>query len=257
MKRKIFFLIAVLLIIAILLIFLGTKLLYKHPSGDVIELNNSYFTEGFENALILQDLFAKDLSRWHWVQQIPGTNRIEIDEENVHSGENSLKFLAEKSKDSVSKSDIVREGLAFKKGNDLWFSGYFYIPSGTDMREVFLLDFEDSKLYQSPGRRFYIQEGEKLASDQKGFPKRETFRSASPIIKNKWFNLKVHMFLSDGADGKVEVWQEGIKIIDGNGPNLPSSSSIYDRMQIGITANQDLYDQIIYIDDIIVSKDKI
>lgn len=256
MKFKILFLTGVLLII-ILLLFLGITLLYKHPAEKTIELNNSYFMDGFENALTLQDLFVKDLSRWHGVQKIPETNRIEIDGENVHSGENSLKLWAEKSKETVSKSDVIREGIAFKRGDDLWFSGYFYIPEGTDTRGVFLLDFEDSKLYQGPGRRFYIQEGEKLASDQKGFPKRETFRSASPIIKNKWFNLKVHMFLSYGADGKLEVWQAGIKIIEGNGPNLPSSSSIYDRMQIGITANQDLYDQIIYIDDIIVSKDEI
>src|SRR3989338_1836714 len=114
MRFKKIFLTGVLLIILILLLFLGITLLYRHPAEKIIELNNSYFKDGFENALALHDIFPNDLSRWHGVQQIPETNQMEINTKNVHSGENSLKLWAEKSKGTVSKSDIIREGFAFK-----------------------------------------------------------------------------------------------------------------------------------------------
>ncbi len=257
MKFVNYILIGIFLVISLIFIyFFGIIQIYERPSEDILELENSHFSDGFENASNFQDLFLSDLSRWHNVQKIPESNNIELSYEKVYSGENSLKLSAEKTNGEVSKSDILREGFAFKSGDDLWFSGWYYIVGGTDAKGVFLVDFEDSTIYQGPGRRVYIQEGESLASDGKWFPSPKVFRSEIPVPKDRWFNLKIHMFLSSD-NGEMEVWQDGIKVIDGFGKTIPSDSAIYNRLQIGITANSGLFEQVIYIDNIEVSRKRI
>src|SRR3989344_4265034 len=248
MKKSALILIALALCILVLALFLSID-----PNTNINNTNNQseriFITNQFS------DIFQKDLSRWHNIQK-DDNNIIVLDSQIVYSGKNSIKFVSGKSS-GASKADIQREGFSFKKGDDIWTSVWFYIKGGTDTTDMFLLDFEDSTAYQKPGRRIFIQEGEFLASDLgKVFPKPIIFRQEQgkeiKVPKDKWFKVKVHLFL-DEKEGIMEVWQDGVKIIDGKGTTLPSANAVFDRVQVGITANENKKEQTLYLDDITIS----
>jgi hypothetical protein len=48
--------------------------------------------------------------------------------------------------------------------------------------------------------------------------------------------LGLHLRFDDGEQGRVEVWQNGVQIINANGITLPTSNSIQTNLELGITA---------------------
>ena len=49
----------------------------------------------------------------------------------------------------------------------------------------------------------------------------------------------------------MEVWQDGVKVIDAFGKTLPTARTIYNRLQIGLTANGNrTHPQTLFVDDI-------
>src|SRR6266540_3063389 len=136
------------------------------------------FKDGFENADSLVDLVGLD--RWHNVQIEPSTNRVEVTSEKVHSGTRALKLVAASGSGRTTKADIDRQLLTFKKGDEVYFSGWFYLVGGRDVTGIFLWDLESTQYYNAPGRRLYIQGGEYLASDLgKWLPEPPRFRQSS------------------------------------------------------------------------------
>ena len=66
--------------------------------------------------------------------------------------------------------------------------------------------------------------------------------------------LRVHLFLSEGGDGRMEVWQDGTKVLDATGQTLPTARTIYDRLQVGLTANGNrMHAQTLFVDDVAIS----
>ena len=66
----------------------------------------------------------------------------------------------------------------------------------------------------------------------------------------------MHLYLSPNSDGLTEVWQDGVKIITKAGQTLPSGL-VYDWIEVGTTANLSGQAQVIYLDDLVISKDPI
>ena len=56
------------------------------------------------------------------------------------------------------------------------------------------------------------------------------------IPKGRWVNLKARLHLSESADGRVQLWQDGKKMIDEQGQTLPLTGAVYDSLEIGISA---------------------
>ena len=80
------------------------------------------------------------------------------------------------------------------------------------------------------------------------------FGGAPKFPKDKWVEVKIHLRLSDGADGRMQVWQDGIKVLDEAGKTLPRSRTVYDRMQVGLTANNGHNQaQTLFVDDVVLS----
>ncbi len=74
---------------------------------------------------------------------------------------------------------------------------------------------------------------------------------APNVIKDcKWFQLRVHYKLSNHEDGIIQMWQDGVKILDTTGQTLPTADSIYYAMQVGITATP--LETVLYVDDVVV-----
>lgn len=225
------------------------------------------FQENFEGAGKFADLFPKDASRWHGIQCEPKgrhpANRIELSSETVHSGKQAMRFVAEPYDGKVaSKADLLVSRLRFIKGSAVWFSGWYYLAGGGDGSLAFLWDLEASGKWQSPGRRLYLQDGEWLASDLGKWWGGKTFRQPAgkevKFPKDRWVHLKVHLVLSEKQDGVMEVWQDGVKLIDARGQTLPTAKAVYDRLEIGLTANgNQTHAQTLYVDDVVLSNEPV
>ncbi len=178
--------------------------------------------------------------------------------ERAHSGRNALKFIAAPSDGKkISAADIEREGLRFVKGDDVWFSGWYWLEGTSEASTVFLWDLESTALRNSPGRRLFLQDGEMVASDLGKWWTSKKFRAsngAPKFPKDRWVEVKIHLHLSDGTDGRMQVWQDGVKVLDEAGKTLPRARTVYDRMQVGVTANTGrTMTQTLFVDDVVLS----
>ena len=221
------------------------------------------FRDGFEDAVKTEDLFPRDFSRWHGRQRESGAgataNEVALTTERAHSGAHALKCVAAPyDGHTASKADIERGRLYFVKNDDVWFRGWFWLAGGTDASLMFLLNLETTALHNSPGRRLYLQNGEWLASDLGKWWTGKTFRQPRgrevKFPKDRWVELRVHLFLSEDNNGRMEVWQDGAKVIDATGKTLPTARTIYDRLQVGLTANGNRqHAQTLFVDDVVLS----
>jgi len=220
------------------------------------------FRDGFEGAEKLADLFPRDRQRWHGVQRETGarapSNLVALSTERVHAGANALKCVAGPyDGTTASKADIERAGLRFVKGDDVWFSGWFWLEGGSEASLIFLWDLEATALRNSPGRRLFLQSGETVASDLGKWWTSKKFRAvrgAPPFPKDRWVEVKIHLRLSDKDDGRMQVWQNGVKVLDEAGKTLPRARTVYDRLQVGLTANGGRTNaQTLFVDDVVLS----
>ena len=217
------------------------------------------FHDGFEEVPTFSALFSEDGSRWHGQQIDPQQNSANLASDRAHSGEQSVKFYADRYDGfHASKADLQLTGLTLAKGDHVWFSGWYFLEDALDSRWLFLWDLEDTNHMNSPGRRLYLSEGEALASDLGKWWTGDVFRQSAdrytPFPKDRWVELVVHLYLSEGKDGVMEVWQDQSLVLSAEGQTLPTATSTYDRLQVGITANgnQD-HAQVLYVDEITLS----
>lgn len=63
-----------------------------------------------------------------------------------------------------------------------------------------------------------------------------------------------HLYLTENDDGRMEVWQDGEKVIAARGQTLPTARTVYDRLQVGLTANSNReQSHTCYVDDVTIS----
>jgi hypothetical protein len=219
------------------------------------------FAEGFEGITSFPSLLPEDGSRWHGYQLQPEGNEAQVVFDRAHSGGNSLRFYAAPYDGvSASKADLELGGLQFQKGDDVWFSGWYFLEEASDSKNLFLWDLEETRRWNSPGRRIYLSGGEALTSDLGKWWGGEVFRQpvdhTVPFPKGAWVEVVLHLYLSEGEDGLLEAWQDGALVLSGRGQTLPTKESIYDRMQVGITANgNEGQAQVLIVDDIVLSRE--
>jgi hypothetical protein len=220
------------------------------------------FREDFEQAYGLMSF-----ERWHTDNTDPARagqpanyyhlgNRVTRVTDRQHRGQASMRFLA-KPAEVVSKAALEKNILYFAKGDHLYFSAWFYLEPTPDIYDVggfTLCDFE-STFMQSVGLRIIVRPGDALAFELK-LPKTEFNQGEDSVAfpAGQWVNVKTHTFLSD-KDGRVQLWQDGRKVLDQRGRTLPFANTIYDRLEIGITAigAGSHYEKILYVDDLEIS----
>jgi hypothetical protein len=236
----------------------------KDPESGTLYPVTRNFEDGFED-------FAGLMTppRWHHNNTDParaGTpdnyynlgNRIAWSPTVKHSGVASLRFYARPSSKTVSKASLMKNIMYFKKGDHLYFSGWFFLqktPSIYDGGGFTLVDFESSFM-QAVGLRIIFRKNDALSFELE-LPKTEFNQDSGSEVSfptERWVHVQAHALLSDQA-GLVQIWQDGKKVLDKPGRTLPLADTVYDRVEVGISAlaKGAKYEKILYVDDVVIS----
>lgn len=182
-------------------------------------------------------------------------SRMDPSSERKHSGTQSLKLFAEEPswRMDLTKTSIDTELVYFGRGDNFWFSGWFYLESG---RPTGILDIESSYTKHGPGMRILFDDELRPRAELK-FAHKPTYRmgrgNSFRFPSGKWVEVKLHLYLMDDDNGRIELWMDNQKVLDANGPTLPVADVVYNRMQVGITANPDDVRTTMFLDDVRVS----
>lgn len=235
-----------------------------------------HFEEGFEDVDRIADLIGIDRGWTTFTLQSPqapsvqkynqlrnrilreGTdfldNRVEPSSEVVHSGSKALKCYSTPPSPQMTtaKASLSTTLLYFEKGDDVWFSGWYYVAEGGMPFTV--MDLECTHFKEHPGMRIMIGQDGYVRFELKWANKptyRQPKESRVPFPTGRWVHLKSRLKLSEAADGVVQLWQDGVKLIDEHGQTLPLASAIFDSLEIGISAHSfGPNPATLYVDDI-------
>ncbi|MBC8124430.1 MAG: heparin lyase I family protein [Candidatus Kapabacteria bacterium] len=210
-------------------------------------------TDRFWNTMILQGPQSPTIADYVALRAciLRGTctfrdNRIDIATDPLNPLNKVMKFTAVAPSASMvtSKSSIESTIAYFKKGSELWYEARYLF---TGELPYSIADFECQWFDQSPGPRIVISNGA-LAIENK-FGNKLKFRqsSAVPIPIGAWVTIKVH-FVFDDQMGRVELWQDGAKILDVNAPTLPLVNAIQTNIEVGISATSNAC--VLYVDNV-------
>lgn len=177
-------------------------------------------------------------------------NRIDVQSANVRSGGAALRFyaVAPATDQITSKSLIQKDDFCFAKGEHLWFSAWYYVEQGPPAT---LVDFEFRLLDAGGGIRLFLRNQQYATMELKFGPKPQYSQNQVPLPQRKWVNIKIHLTLDNREGGVVEMWQDGAKILTTMGQTLPTHDSIYNSLQVGITATP--REAVLFLDDVVIS----
>lgn len=251
----------------------------KVANGKLLPVRRR-FSEDFENAQRIHDLIGPQRG-WTefalWSPKAPTVkdyvrlrqrilsgqsgfldNRLEITSEVIHSGKSALKAYSVAPAQNMvcAKAYVATELLHFVRGDDVWLSGWFYVPEGSAMPFT-VMDLKTTLIKQYPGMRIAIADG-KYACCQLKSANHPYYRQPRgkevPFPVAKWVHLKARLKLSDKDDGIIELWQDGTKIVDARGQTLPLANSVYNYLEVGITAHSTRpQPATLYVDDVSIS----
>lgn len=178
-------------------------------------------------------------------------NRVEPSEERARTGSQSVRFYsAAKSRSmACSKSSMATDTLHYVKGDDFWFSGWFYIEKGMPLT---IMDLESTWLGQHSGIRILLKDGHPYV-ELKAFGKPSWGNNDFTVPSNQWVHVTAH-FLLDEKDGKLELWIDDQLVVEGAGQTLPLADTVLNGLEVGISAN--LEETILFLDDIKVSREE-
>jgi hypothetical protein len=189
-------------------------------------------------------------------------NRVEVVAAPAHSGRRSLRCCSVAPSRGVTcaKASLSTELLHFAKGDDVWFSAWFFV--GADgSRPLTVADLESTWIKEYPRMRMMVDPfgclmAELKWADKPAYRQPRGREVAFPV--GRWVNVRMHLRLSERADGRVELWQEGRKIIESEGPTLPLAGAVYDELDVGISAHSIGPGSVtLFVDDVVISADPI
>jgi hypothetical protein len=260
---------------------------YTQHDGQVFRIDTDtgkqyptrrHFEAGFEDANRITDLIGEQRGWTSFTLQSPSSptvpeyvelrkrilregadfvdNRVEPSSEIVHTGSRALKCysLAPTPRMVCAKASLSTELLHFVKGDDVWFSGWYFVPEGE--MPLTLMDLESTWIKEHPGMRIMVKDGAAMFelkwATKPEYRQPKANRVEIPV--GRWFHLQSCFHLSEKPDGRVELWQDGEKLIDQQGQTLPLAGAIYNSLEVGISAHSfGPASATVYVDDVVVS----
>ncbi len=244
-----------------------TALLLKSCSYPLDARGGSEYVDDFETVYQADSLFAADKSRWTYTQQTLQANRIDIDSSIVHGSKHSVRFIAARSAEQLSKCSISKSNMYFAAGDVVEFSAWYYLVGTQALPYLFLVDMEENVAVgagpgirialDADGRSLEIERGKMLASTlhQSGI--------ARVLPRDQWVNIRYQIKLSQSSAGSIRLWQNNELLIEAeNIQTMPhdilyfiqGTKGVYNSIEVGITANSNQGDCVLYMDDVRVRK---
>ena len=186
-------------------------------------------------------------------------NRVEPSNERAHSGTTSLRTysVAARSGMPVTKASLSSSLFHFKKGEHFWYSAWYFLERG---RPWSLVDLESTFLDQGGGMRLMLTDDLRPYFQLK-WPSRPEYHPAasdrSVLRSGVWTHIKIHLLLSESADGAAQLWIDNQLIIDAKGQTLPFGKIVYDSLEVGNTSNPPQVESVLFIDDIKASHQEV
>jgi hypothetical protein len=252
----------------------------RDPETGKLYPTRRQFDEGFEDATDVRDLIGSERGWTSFTLQSPKSqtipeynalrqrimngqsgfldNRVETTTEFAHSGKQALKCTSvpPSRRMTTAKASLTSSLMHFVKDDDLWYSAWFLVPD--DRSPPFTLtDIESTWLKEHPGMRIMLEPPGYLMLELKwaGKPKYRQVKGREvrfPV--GKWVEVQLHLRLSDQPNGLIELWQDGVKIVDARGQTLPLASTIYNDLEVGVSAHSfGPGTATLYVDDLRIS----
>lgn len=221
------------------------------------------YQDSFESYHTLNDLLKTDESSWSFSQNTVGGNLVAPDSGFSHTGKRSMKFSAAASGDIVSKASISKQHMAFKQGNVVEFSGWYFIPSSQPTDWLFIFDLEENTaIGAGPGMRLALTTDSGCLTVEHKYLETDLYQKHPRAFpRDQWVHVVFQSFLSQKKDGWVKVFQNDELIIDATNTktlprdflyNLQGTKGWYSSIETGITANTKLGKTTLFVDDIAV-----
>lgn len=234
-------------------------LLFSCKKEKYFDGPNSY-SDGFENYSTIEDLLIDGDAFWSYTQITKTENSISVDTTFAHTGNKSLKFIAKKSDDVLSKCSVAKQKMAFYEKETVQVKIWYYLVGNVSCEWLFLLDLEEqATIGLGPGVRLALVD-DKIRMEYK-FNESDVVQTVGSEIdfpRNQWVELIWEVKLSQKEKGSVKVYQNGQLIINKDKiKTLPTdilyaqqgTKGMYQSIEIGLTANTYDNNMIIYADD--------
>ncbi|PKP04073.1 MAG: hypothetical protein CVU11_06185 [Bacteroidetes bacterium HGW-Bacteroidetes-6] len=224
----------------------------------------SCFSDSFDNAQTINDLFPDNESQWSYKQITREANYLDVDTAFGHYASGSVHFVAAPSDaEGASKCSINKQFMAFREGHVFHMSAWYYI-SGTEKRDyLFIFDLEEKAVVGAgPGMRLALvgSSGWLEVEHKYNQPNiRQKEGSEISFPRNEWVHVEMETLLSKKDKGYVKVWQNGTLILEQyNWQTLPrdflyfqqGTKGEYDSVEFGISANSHDGNTELWVDDI-------
>jgi hypothetical protein len=220
---------------------------------------NSYM-DGFETYADVEELLDGDDQRWSFFQITKAFNELSIDTSIVHSGTQSLKFVAAPNDDEVSKCSINKQHMAFWEGETVDVNFWCYLVGNAAVDWMFLFDLEEKiPVGAGPGIRLAIVNNQLLVEHKYPMPNIVQSNGGMDFPRDQWVHIRFQARLSRKDEGMVRVWQDDQLILEANNwQTLPKdilyaqqgTKGMYNQIEFGITANADDNPHELYLDDV-------
>jgi hypothetical protein len=175
--------------------------------------------------------------------------RVEPSSERAHTGNQSLRMSTPRSSMELEKASIETSFVHFVKGDEFWYSGWYYLEKG---KPHTLMDLESSYIEGGPGFRLWLSDDLQPGFELKWGEKPMYFSNVT-LPSHKWVQLKLHLKLTDTQDGIAELWMDGEKILEKQMQTLPFADVVLDRVELGLTAIKGSVATELFMDDILIS----
>lgn len=245
-------------------------------TGGAAEKAKIVFSDGFERADKFLDLFPRDASRWTHREKTRAGNSLEVVDRNVHSGTRALRLTAERGSGPVSKASIEHEGMRLRAGQTVAVKMALYIENARTLHNLFIMDLECTICWdkgnriqnQHPGVRVVLkgEHGVPVVERGKIGIKRDLIPANTKIRfpLRRWVEVTWKLRLANDESGISELYLDSKRVLAARGPNFPDQAIfakygvkltqlLYDKIEVGITANSTAGPVAMIIDDVSVA----
>jgi hypothetical protein len=146
---------------------------------------------------------------------------------------------------TVTKTSLDNEVMFFAKGDTVRISIAIFIESGTPAG---IHDLECDYATDSPGLRILLDNLVPRV-ELKWLDKPTYYQNGAPVAlqRGRWHKIDTEYVLTDLTDGTVKMWLDDVLIIDRVGQTLATPDLVLTRLEIGIPANDQATDCVVYI----------